>query len=417
MAGRNGKAELKKPFAGVLPPLTTAERDNLRASIELEGVQDAGWMTEDGRVLDGHNRLAVDPKTPLRVVPGSKDWTDAECVGWILGHADGRRNLSPDQKRDVLERKKQTAAELRTQDPRRFTQQVIGRLLGVGRETVRDWFTTNGGSANGGTPHRPDARVKIPEREHLVIFDRVAAGESQAQVAADYGVRQQRVSGIVREVAKERDAELERAARRVTVAGDLGVVHGDFRAVGEQLADDSIDLIFTDPPYARESLSLYGELAELAARKLVPGGSLVCYYGQYALPEVLALVTPHLRFLWSLSVVHSGDCARMKLYGIVVKWKPLLWFVRGRRGDMRKFVDDMVVSQPEKDAHDWQQSLVEATYYVEKLTPAGGFVFDPFGGGGTTAVAAKQLGRKYLTCDVDEAAVSTARDRLAGETS
>ena len=39
---------------------------------------------------------------------------------------------------------------------------------------------------------------------------------------------------------------------------------GDMKSLGENIADNSIDLIFTDPPYDEASLALYGDLARLA---------------------------------------------------------------------------------------------------------------------------------------------------------
>ena len=90
----------------------------------------------------------------------------------------------------------------------------------------------------------------------------------------------------------------------------------------------------------------------------------------------------------------------------------MLWFVNGTgRFDTGSIVEDLVVSHKEKSSHPWQQSVVEARYYIEKLTPASGLVVDPFCGGGTTALAAKQSGRKWITCELDEdyAAIATQR--------
>src|SRR5262249_15539055 len=103
--------------------------------------------------------------------------------------------------------------------------------------------------------------------------------------------------------------------------------------------------------------------------------------------------------------------ACMTEYGIIVKWKPLLWFVKETRADKNVFVEDAVFSTQEKDVHPWQQSVKEASYYVQKLTPKGGLVFDPFCGGGTTAVACKTLGIRFITCDVDKEAIAGARKR------
>src|SRR5437762_10705349 len=53
-----------------------------------------------------------------------------------------------------------------------------------------------------------------------------------------------------------------------------GIHHCDFRTL--ELPDASVDLIFTDPPYDRDSVPLYGDMANIAARVLRPGGSLLC---------------------------------------------------------------------------------------------------------------------------------------------
>lgn len=191
---------------------------------------------------------------------------------------------------------------------------------------------------------------------------------------------------------------------------DYGVKLSDFREL--KIKDNSIDLIFTDPPYDRETLPLYEDLAILAKRVLKPGGSLICYLGQYQIAEVLKLMTPHVRLWWTLACIHTGNSARMTEYGIVVKWKPMLWFVRDTRGDKLTFVEDLVVSEKEKQIHEWQQGIQEASYYIDKLTFEGQIVFDPFCGGGTTALAAKKLKRQWLTCDVDNNTVILARKRL-----
>lgn len=49
---------------------------------------------------------------------------------------------------------------------------------------------------------------------------------------------------------------------------------------------------------------------------------------------------------------------------------------------------------------------------IEAYCPLGGIVFDPFVGSGTTAVAAKKLGRHYFGCDVNAEYVEMARKRV-----
>jgi 16S rRNA G966 N2-methylase RsmD len=76
---------------------------------------------------------------------------------------------------------------------------------------------------------------------------------------------------------------------------------------GNAVADDSVDLVFCDPPYAKKFVPLFGDLAQFAARTLIDGGSLLAYCGHHSLPEVLALMTPHVEFFWTCALVHSSS--------------------------------------------------------------------------------------------------------------
>lgn len=193
-----------------------------------------------------------------------------------------------------------------------------------------------------------------------------------------------------------------------------GVYHMSFQECAAQhIEDDSVTLIFTDPPYDKKSVPLFADLAEVAARVLVPGGSLITFLGQHALPEVMDHLTRHLKFYWPLCCLHTGSSAMYGPYGIRIGWKPMLWFVKGKnRIDPKAVVTDLVTSEPQKDAHDWQQSTIEAEYYISNLTAENQLIFDPFCGGGTTAYVAKSIGRRWITCDIDERSANIAKGRI-----
>ena len=115
-------------------------------------------------------------------------------------------------------------------------------------------------------------------------------------------------------VNSEIDAELacDSASRAHGVALPNGVklILGDCTetdTLDEKIPDSSIDLIFTDPPYNMESVPLYSKLGELAMRVLKPGASLVTYFGQYALPEIIQRLTDSgLKYNWIPYVKHGG---------------------------------------------------------------------------------------------------------------
>lgn len=235
------------PYRDLLPPLTTEEFAALRLSIAQCGIRNACLATEDGRLLDGHNRLNIDPNAPMAYLPGSLAWSDEECQAYIFRCARERRNLSPEQKREVRTSEIKTARRLRQQDAKRWMPPVLSEWFGVALSTMYEWLnedgTTNSGIGISCTP--PDARVKIAPAHYALVVDRVNAGETQAQVAADYGVTQQQVSNILKRVRAERDGTA------LSSSSASGCTIADLEALVAQ--DRKFGTIYADPPWRYEN--------------------------------------------------------------------------------------------------------------------------------------------------------------------
>lgn len=212
--------------------------------------------------------------------------------------------------------------------------------------------------------------------------------------------------------AKE-DKQAADLARPVRIALPAGIHRGDFRELSAGIDDDSVDLIFTDPPYDGDSVVLYEDAARIAARILKPGASMIAYSGQRYLPDVLAGMSKHLRYWWTIAGVHEGGNQMLQKLGIRCGWKPLVWFVKDTRGDVQNVMFDVVRGDREKDAHEWQQSQIEAVQLIEKLCAPGGVVVDFCLGGGTTAVACKHLGRRFIGFEVNAQSLERSVERLA----
>lgn len=192
-----------------------------------------------------------------------------------------------------------------------------------------------------------------------------------------------------------------------------GLHVGDFFELADRIEDDSVDLVFTDPPYDKSSVDLYRKAAKVAARILKPGGSFVAYTGQKYLPEVYGLINnPALRYWWTFAGVHAEGRQMLQRLGIRCGWKPILWYVKGTRGDVSKVLADVVTGAREKSHHEWQQAEAEALHFIEKLCPEGGLVVDFFLGGGTTAVAAQKLGRRWIGFEINQETAAKARSRI-----
>lgn len=268
---------------------------------------------------------------------------------------------------------------------------------------------------------------KTPDNAKSRFIDYLGKARSQNQIERAY-------LKLIKDLEKEEEekrqklreeeesviAEQERIAEEKRIQEEKArllskLVLGDFKPAMAGLEDGSVSLIFTDPPYHSDNLHVYCELAEIAAKKLKPGGSLLAYTGHYALDSVLDAMNKHLRYWWLISLVHGGKRKKLEGKRVVVGWKPIVWFVKDTFKSESYINDTFLSQQPEKDLHEYQQDLSEAQYYIEALTEEGDLVVDPFLGSGTTIIAAYKFSRDFWGCERDKEVMSTAQDRLLAE--
>lgn len=107
------------------------------------------------------------------------------------------------------------------------------------------------------------------------------------------------------------------------------IVDGDSRELAKALPDESVDVIFTDPPYPREFLPLYEWLAETAARVLKHGGLCLAMAGQSYLPDVYAMMGRHLTYHWTFLLETPGEKCTIWPRKVSPGWKPVLSFGKG----------------------------------------------------------------------------------------
>ena len=263
-------------------------------------------------------------------------------------------------------------------------------------------------------------RMSVPDRREAVR-NLTANGRSTREVAEIIGTSHVTVAEDVKNLTAATRKAGEDARKAVLEAPAdpeilLGVYAEDFFTGADRIADESVDLVLTDPPYDKSSVDLYRKAAKVAARILKPGGSFIAYSGQKYLPEVYGLINhPALRYWWTFAGVHAGGNQMLQKLGIRCGWKPIVWYVKGTRGDVSEILTDVVTGAREKDHHEWQQAEAEALHFIDKLTFPDGLVVDFFLGGGTTKAAADKLGRRFIGFEIDHTTAEKLRERFAGK--
>lgn len=192
------------------------------------------------------------------------------------------------------------------------------------------------------------------------------------------------------------------------------VIYGDFREVCKRFKDESIDCVFTDPPYAKEYLYLWSALSKTAARILKPTGFCICYSGHFHLPEVYDRLREHLTYWWECAAVHPASGQFVRPRNLNTYFKPILIFVKPPVVNIEPSTSDIIIRKTpkEKDLHEWQQPVSEAEEIIRRFTDKGDIILDPMAGSGTIPLAAKRTGRKYLAIDNDKTNVSIIKKRL-----
>lgn len=276
---------------------------------------------------------------------------------------------------------------------------VIAEEVKIARDLPRDVRDAVRGTKVADSKSDLGKLARMPEGKQRAVAAKVEAGARDVKQALKQ-VREEEQAAV-----PERPHEADR----------FQLIHADF--ADADVEPGTVDAIICDPPYPQEFLGVFGPLGEFAARVLKPGGHLVVMVGQSYLPEILAALTPHVRYQWTLAyLTPGGQAAQVWPRKVNTFWKPLLWFSNGPLDDEARWIGDVTKSATndnDKRFHHWGQSESGMADVIERFTLPGDLVVDPFLGGGTTGVVAVAMNRNFIGIDVDSQAVKTSAARLA----
>ena len=249
---------------------------------------------------------------------------------------------------------------------------------------------------------------------------------------------------------------------------DAVIYEGSAEDLVLAIPDESIDLVVTSPPYnigksyeTRQSLETYfDEMKPLIAqltRVLSETGSIVWQVGNYITPdkqEVIPLDVYFWHIFNDLGLYSKGRIVWTFGHGLHAKrkfsgrYETALWFSKSdsphfdvdpirvpqKYPNKRHFkgpkkgqlsgnplgknpgdvwnIPNVKHNHPEKTGHPCQFPVELAERFVLSMTQTGGRVFDPYGGVGSTLMAAIMHERKAVMSELDESYVAETRRRI-----
>jgi DNA methylase len=204
------------------------------------------------------------------------------------------------------------------------------------------------------------------------------------------------------------------AARRAALPeldDRVTLLHGDFREIGQTLAEASADVILTDPPYTQASLPLWSALAAFASRVLKPGGFLIALSGHMFLSEVMRALDASLRYFWVGALYHPGAELRVWARHCVRTTTPVLIYAKSDALPP-DWWQDGAATVASKLWHEWGQDPDALVKIVRGFVQPGSVVVDPFLGGGTSALVALALGARVIGIEINPRTLAVAEARI-----
>lgn len=212
------------------------------------------------------------------------------------------------------------------------------------------------------------------------------------------------------------------------------IIHGDSFEIIKQLPDKSVDLVLTDPPYliGAKGCGLAGDrkyLHDITDSDIDSGfdfsilsefervcktTNLIIFCGRLQLRDYINWI--HERgYTWNLICWHKTNPTPLTNNNYLPDTEYVfhIWKDKklgGRYETKKKFYVTQVMKNDID--HPTVKPVDLVKNFIENASEAGEIVLDPFMGSGTTAVAAKQLNRKYIGIEVSEKYCKIAEQRV-----
>ena len=395
----------------LLPALSESEYAGLESDILKNGVLSPLVVWND-IIVDGHHRYAICQKhgLPFETVAMTFGSIDTAKL-WAWQHQEHRRNLTLFQRTEIaLQFKPLLVVQAKKNqsdsggDQRKKKEQAV--LPATGEPANEGIRVDKALAALAGVSHDTIYKAEFLSG-HADESTKQKLRNGDTTINAEYKRVKKEENRKEREELKQVDVIIPKDDR-------IDLSTASIADASQYVEAESVDYIITDPPYLREFLHVYDELAAFAQHALKSGGSLLCMVGQSYLPEIMEKLTAHLTYHWTIAyLTPGGQAAQIWDRKINNFWKHILWFTKGEyHGDWVGDVANSKTNDNDKRHHYWGQSESGMFDLMQRFLYPNMTVCDPFLGGGTTGVCALRLGCRFIGLDNNPDCVERSQWRL-----
>lgn len=217
------------------------------------------------------------------------------------------------------------------------------------------------------------------------------------------------------------------------------LILGDCLDVLADMLADSVDLIVTDPPYRvisggrksalgfgwRNSVLKENDGKIFAHNSITTRDYLPAFFRVMRPASHLYLMTNNINLLDALQ---DAKAAGLHFHNLLIWEKNTAtanrWYMKQNEMTLffckkpaKRILDagskqTFRANNPRNKIHPTEKPVELMQHYVENSSTPGQTVFDPFAGGGATAIAAIRAGRRWIAVEKDEAYFDVAAERI-----
>jgi DNA modification methylase/ParB-like chromosome segregation protein Spo0J len=411
--------QILQELESLIPPLSNEEFKQLERNILEEGIREP-LITWNGILIDGHNRYRIAMEHDMNYETLEKEFEDLNSVKiWMVNNQLGRRNLQDFVRgelfsviEDILKQKGKDEkakaggdkksllstidkSDIKITEDRHNTQKIVAEKLGwsTGKKAMFDIVKT-----------------KAPEE----IKEKLRTGEVS-------------INQAYKEIKKEENEQLKTQKAieiiKKVYENNTNIYNGNCIEYIKTIKDKSIDCLITDPPYGvdiqfgaydnqlsrkiendgniEDALVLLDKMLLNVKSKLKDNAHIYIFCNWKIYPQFNSIITKHFQvknlIIWDKLFMGMGD-----LKGNYSSSYEMIVFAGGNREFLNRPKNIIQCRFNDERFHNTQKPVDLIKQLIENSTNVNETIFDPFLGSGSTVVAAKEMKRNFIGCEIDE---------------